>query len=45
MNLLVIRGSFQTTQEDLIMRNVQIEYRGPDHGFQAASLLAKDAAK
>ena len=27
------------------MRNVQIEYLGSDHGFQAASLLAKDAAK
>lgn len=45
MSLLVTGGLFQTSQEDLIMRNVQIEYRGPDHGFQAASLLAKDAAK
>ncbi|MBS1213011.1 MAG: hypothetical protein H6R26_1628 [Proteobacteria bacterium] len=27
------------------MRNVHIDYHGPDQGFQAASLLAKDAAK
>lgn len=27
------------------MRNVHIDYHGPDPGFQAASLLAKDAAK
>ena len=27
------------------MRNVHIDYHGPDHGFQAASLLAKDVAK
>lgn len=27
------------------MRNVHIDYSGSDHGFQAASLLAKDAAK
>lgn len=26
------------------MRNVHIDYRSPDHGFQTASLLAKDAA-
>lgn len=26
------------------MRNVHVDYRSPDHGFQAASLLAKDAA-
>jgi hypothetical protein len=27
------------------MRNIHIDYRGSDHGFQAASSLAKDAAK
>ncbi|MHB0974807.1 MAG: AF1514 family protein [Thiobacillus sp.] len=27
------------------MRNVPIDYHGTDHGFQAASLFAKDAAK
>ena len=27
------------------MRNVHIDYRGPEYDFQAASLLAKDAAK
>jgi len=27
------------------MRNLQIHYQGPDRGFLAASLLAKDAAK
>jgi hypothetical protein len=27
------------------MRNMHIDYRGPDPGFLAASLLAKDAAK
>ena len=27
------------------MRNIHIDYRGPDQGFQAASLLAKNAAK
>ncbi len=27
------------------MRNVHIDYHGPDQGFQAASLLAKDVAK
>ncbi len=27
------------------MRNVHIDYQGPDHGFLAASLLAKDAAR
>ncbi|MGB9130672.1 MAG: AF1514 family protein [Thiobacillus sp.] len=27
------------------MRNIHIDYHGPDHGFQAASLLAKEAAK
>ncbi len=27
------------------MRNVHIDYQGPDQGFQAASLLAKEAAK
>ncbi|MHB1215119.1 MAG: AF1514 family protein [Thiobacillus sp.] len=27
------------------MRNVHVDYHGPDHGFQAASLLAKDAAR
>lgn len=27
------------------MRNVHIDYSSPDHGFQAASLLAKDAAR
>jgi len=27
------------------MRNIHIDYQGPDQGFQAASLLAKKAAK
>lgn len=27
------------------MRNIHIDYHGPDKGFQAASLLAKNAAK
>lgn len=27
------------------MRNIHIDYRGPDRGFLAASLLAKEAAK
>jgi hypothetical protein len=27
------------------MQSVHIDYRGADHGFEAASLLAKDATK
>lgn len=27
------------------MRNVHVDYHGPEHGFQAASLLAKAVAK
>lgn len=27
------------------MKNIHIDYRGPEHDFQAASMLAKDAAK
>lgn len=30
---------------NVTMRNVHIDYHGPDRGFQAASLLAKDTAK